>query len=65
VDHPVLVRRFDAGGNLPADVERLVERQRPGLELLREGRAFDALEDEVSLPTLLFHSVERRHVRVM
>jgi hypothetical protein len=43
---PVLVRRFECGGNLPRDRHRFVERNRPTRDPLREVFTLDQFDHE-------------------
>jgi hypothetical protein len=49
-DDVLLVRRLESGADLPADAHRLVERDRPLSNAIRQRWPLDELEDERSLP---------------
>ncbi len=65
MDDAALVRRFERVGHLPGDGERLGNRERAGLEAIRERVAFDELHHEEMTPGGFLHSVERGDVRVI
>ena len=46
MDDAALVRRVERVGELPSDVQRLADRQRPAREPVGERLAFDELEHE-------------------
>ena len=46
MDDALLVRRLESDGDLPRDRDRLVERERPGRDAVRQRRPVDQLEHE-------------------
>ena len=46
MDYSLAVRSFECLGNLLADSQRRVDRERSSCELLLQRRAFDQFEDE-------------------
>src|SRR5262245_63003579 len=57
------VRGLEAFGDLPAEVDRLVERQRAALQPLLERLALDELEDEEARVADLIDAEDLRDVR--
>ena len=66
VDDARLVRRFEAGGELGADGERLAQRQRRAVQPLGEALAGHVLEREIAVAVVvLADAKDARHVRVV
>ena len=61
VDDALVVRGFEAVGNLPGDLERLVERNRALLDPLRQRRTLDELHDQRAV----LDAVDRGDVRMV
>ncbi|QKK06682.1 MAG: hypothetical protein HND58_10675 [Planctomycetota bacterium] len=62
VDHPGLVRGLDPGCDLYRQLDRLINRQRPAVEAIRERLAIHELEDEVLCAVLFLDTVDPGHV---
>ena len=61
----LFVRRREAGGDLPAEVDRLGRGQRPGREPRRERLAFQELGDEVRRAVVRAEIEDREDVRMI
>ena len=64
MDHPALVRRLDAGGDLNGHVDRFIERQRAAPQPCGERLALDELERQVGGAVDRLQAVDSCDVRV-
>jgi len=65
VDHTRLVRRLDARGDLHRQLDRLIHRQRPTVEPVRQRLAFNIFEDQILRAVLLLDPVDAGEVGVV
>ncbi len=65
MDDAGFVRGVEGIGELPRDVQRLRDRERPGGEPSGQGVALDELEHQRRLLAVLDHVIDRRDVRVV
>ena len=65
VDDSLLVRGFERLGDLTADGDRLVQRDRALRDAVGERGAFDELEDERGAAVALFHTIDGCDVRMV
>ena len=65
MDDALLVRRFERFGDLSGDRQRLVDRQWPLRNAVRQGRAVDELHHERIHAGRVFEPVDGRDVRVI
>ncbi len=65
MDDALRVRRIEGLGDLASDQQRVSHSQRPALEAIGEGWAFDELEDERRLAVNLLEAVDGADMRVI
>ena len=65
MDHALFVGDLECGGDLPCDVEGVVERKRPALELLGEVFAGHVLHRDEGDPLVLVQAVDGRDPAVV
>lgn len=65
MDDPLLVRRFEAPGDLNEQRDRLVERDGTSGDALGQGLSLDELHHQKRLAVGFFEAVERGDVRVI